>query len=662
MAARKKKKQKAKTKRKNNRKKAKRKTKPRSVKEPVEIDESENDLEDEDEDEEEEEVEVVPFPNRPSFTSDEDDYEIEYVDEPEQQTDFQRPKDVFLEVAKPRVDNGDVIKFEIQKNGSLIGVEMWPFDWEKVQAKYGSGLYRVVSRSLSSGQYVGSQTQAIGDPSEFTPQVNNNDEYETEENPQPQPSALNSEVLTLLSLLERQSEKGKVEAREGSQAQSGMVNTMMTSMMGMMQTSSSDSQKMFMEMTKNTNRILDKMNETQMKMFENIQSQITQMSSKESPKPEFGTLDLLNMMRDSEDRGRQAFKDVVDLADAKADEKFEALGGSDEESGGKRSLSDKMIEAILPVMAGQIVKAQSQPQAPQIPQHPQMRNPQGLPPNSFVRAPAPPGQAPAKVLRPNPNKGAAPEEGAGFPNRKLPGAGGSQQTKTPFNQGGNQSAPQKTKGPQVPEASWEGQPDSRKSSPTLTPKAEKKEYGLPTVSFDEPVKEFTHAEHIDSLERQGETDLWEDEANSERVEKSEFDQVGKQLTPEEVDQLGFNQPNGKGNGQSQTEVQPVGMGDKMKKFQIGAKIGPWILEALNTKVNPQVAAQAHLNLFAENQISKEEVLRLFGVQATIELAKNFVNPLTERHVAWFKEYYAYLQTPTRTTSGQSPTSYTGKTS
>lgn len=85
----------------------------------------------------------------------------------------------------------------------------------------------------------------------------------------------------------------------------------------------------------------------------------------EKPSDEIGTVKLIELMSASEEKGRKLMTEVYSKAEAAAKEKAEFMEELRNEFGSKdKSMTDKLIESLLPVIAVAAANKQASPQSP----------------------------------------------------------------------------------------------------------------------------------------------------------------------------------------------------------------------------------------------------------------------------------------------------------
>lgn len=122
-----------------------------------------------------------------------------------------------------------------------------------------------------------------------------------------------------------------------------------------MQNQQQSTQTMFMEMQKNTQEMMKSISENFSKSQERMDDKFSKMIEKISDggkgKEEFGLKEMLMLQQSAEDRGWDKMKMLLDLSEAKAEERLavlEAGGGETKDS----SMIGDLVKGILPLLSG----------------------------------------------------------------------------------------------------------------------------------------------------------------------------------------------------------------------------------------------------------------------------------------------------------------------
>jgi len=328
-------------------------------------------------------------------------------------------RDIFQDAFKKAFAKNDSVRFYIYKNSTFTTIKNHPYNWERLQKDFGEGHYKVVAKSVKTGQNVMTQSELVGDP---TPISEQNHKTEHEEIPYPQPM----DPLALVTLMQASQDKAEQKVAQQAQIQQTGMTAMMTTMMQMQQQAQQQFQMMVLEMQKQS--------QAQAQAQQNLI--LSMLQTKPAADSGFTAATVMKMVqderRDSEARTKQWYELVEKKAEALASEKAEAMNaGSDSED----SLGKTLVKNFVPVL-GQILAAQQGQAQPPQQMPPQQRpigvNGAGAVANPRAQIPSVPkdvriqherqAQAPAKVANPDP----APKSPVsnGFPTRaeKVPTA------------------------------------------------------------------------------------------------------------------------------------------------------------------------------------------------------------------------------------------------
>ena len=306
--------------------------------------------------------------------------------------------DIFEYCHKNFVGSGTPIKYQIKKDGTLMGEMTHPCSWVKIQKKWGEGHYTVAAKKRTDNQYIKQQTLDLGpiDQPESAAQTEINEQLErlarlqAPQGPQMDMTGIMTQMMSMFQQMQQMNhDDKKSEERDARKSENMQNQTLLTVLQGQ-QTSS---QQMFMEMQKSNQEMMLKMQENmngvQQKMDDKFSRLIEKMNDAGNKKDQLGTLELLKLMENSEDKGWEKMKLIMEIAEAKAAEK---------EEGGGDGMVGKLIGGILPLLSGaqQQQAAMLQQQRGSLPQGqrhggnprhqpaPQRPNPQGraIPPQA----------------------------------------------------------------------------------------------------------------------------------------------------------------------------------------------------------------------------------------------------------------------------------------
>lgn len=264
---------------------------------------------------------------------------------------------------------GHQIQYVVKRNGEMLAIKYHPYSWEQIQKEYKGGQYQIVAKSLTTKKYLKSETRTLSDPLK----TDDSDEIAQKimmQAPQP-PQGPN--FMELFTLFQSMNEKQRAEARESAKETAQMGQQNMLAFVEMMKSSQTGSQQMFFEIAKMTQQVSEKLAESQRAMFEKMETRfekiLDKVSEKTSPKtdkPEFGLLELMKMQQESQEKGFQLFNQLSQIAETKAAERVEMM----EELRGEqtsaapvkeKSMTDTLIETMLPTIAGALAGSQAVP-------------------------------------------------------------------------------------------------------------------------------------------------------------------------------------------------------------------------------------------------------------------------------------------------------------
>jgi len=314
--------------------------------------------------------------------------------------------DIFDYCAK-RVAAGDQIRYEIEKDGYLEGYKFHPYSWEQLQKDFGQGSYKVVARSTATKKYVKAQTRAI---SAYRPDERDDSHAPMFNQGYTPPSKNEPNFIELMSLMNEINSSNRQEARELAREQATQNNSILQSLLSkpndglsskemlllmssMMQNANKkeddskpmlefmlrmmdNSQKTAQQLSENTNRLIDKMNENSNRMFEKMNDRFQTLAEKLSSRKkdgELGIAEIMMMTENAQKKGFDLFNKMQQLAESKADEKFELMEALKPEGGikEKKSMTETLIENLLPTITSAVAHSkniQAPPQRPLLPQ------------------------------------------------------------------------------------------------------------------------------------------------------------------------------------------------------------------------------------------------------------------------------------------------------
>lgn len=291
---------------------------------------------------------------------------------------------------------GDMPKFRIYKNGDMLTTKMWPYSWEKLQAEFGGGYYKVQVVKGSNGQIVKQFSQTVAD-------LPGSNEKESGEKRDAVQNDFNHQ-MTLLNLFQqaqdRAEQKQRLETR-ASLEQNKQSNELLIQMIKSQAESS----------TSGSSKLAEAMIDMRKEMYENQKSMMEfQMKSLQQQTDSFTkVLEQLNKRFESIENKKDdnkllnTLKELQVMKELMSELKDDDGDGSDEEKDG---LGATIIKSLVPVLGAGLANQQAQAQAQAVKQ-------------PAVHRPAHPALAPVPVqTRPVPGstpKSAAPLRPASSP-------------------------------------------------------------------------------------------------------------------------------------------------------------------------------------------------------------------------------------------------------
>jgi len=300
------------------------------------------------------------------------------------------------------------IKYEIKKNGEMLTTRYHPYSWERLQKDYKGGHYQVSAKSLTTKRFVKHETRSIAEPEEISRRHDRDeDDFDSRRNTVHQQAPQGPSFTEILTLLNNTANRERENAREVSREMANASNSSTLAMIEMMKTTSAQTQSMMMEIAKMTQAVSEKMAEQQQRIVERMDAKFEKLVEKFADKKDNGMslTELLTLQNSAQEKGFAMFNKMATLAEAKTEERLALIEDARDERDsradrGKKSLTDSLIESVLPTVATALAGVAAQNQAPQ--QVPAARGsvprPQGTPrtfeaaqPRQRVAARAPQG-------------------------------------------------------------------------------------------------------------------------------------------------------------------------------------------------------------------------------------------------------------------------------
>lgn len=346
--------------------------------------------------------------------------------------------DIFELCEEMYVTQGTPIKYFIQKNGSYIGEMDHPCSWKKIQDTYGGGVYTVSAKNVFTKMYVKKKTMSITETTAPIKQKNN--EYDEEnqfmarepqvierivEREAPAQPVNYFEMFNVLNKMQETSQSAIKDAQKESQSSQ---NTLMAALLQMASTrqapeSKSDDKVMalMIQMQQNSNQMFEKMMEISQKNISEVQKSNEKMFDKLSERIEkanegksgnglaYTPEQIMQLMAQGQERGFQMWQNMEKMADMKVAQRLDVLEATRDtavEESRPKSMTEKLIDTMLPVAASLIqaqaasMAAKEQVTAPIAQVQPRQAQPRPALPERAVQ--------PAQVQRPRPQPQAQP--------------------------------------------------------------------------------------------------------------------------------------------------------------------------------------------------------------------------------------------------------------
>lgn len=289
---------------------------------------------------------------------DEDDtfvFDTEGDDEgydPAQDSEF---RDIFVEIGDARMQKGLITKYFVKKNGELLKTVFHPYSFERLKDEHGGGVYIVEARD-DRGKYLKQQTMVISGEGAAS---GNTGEVASVKSELESLKALLEEkkggelgLMEILAMQREAEDRARREAREAQKELQGNQNQLLQTVLTLMAGNSNKSETMVLELAKMTQSLVDKLNDSQSKMFEKINERferVVESIRDEKKEKAPSAYELLKLQKEAEDQGFKRFQMLNELAEAKAEEKIEMIEAVKENEGGEReSVTDTLIKTMLP--------------------------------------------------------------------------------------------------------------------------------------------------------------------------------------------------------------------------------------------------------------------------------------------------------------------------
>lgn len=275
--------------------------------------------------------------------------------------------DIFDFCESEFVKKGDFVEYTIKKNGATVGFKKHPFSWEKIQKEFGGGRYNILAKSVLTGKIVKRQTMAVEDalheerkesgigfnPADLVSQI--------AEVVKPKNDGPN--FMELFTLMNNQQEKSRIEAERAAERAKADSEKQTSTLIQLMQQNT----MMMLEMMKSSKKddptiqlaqLIQSFAEKMENRFERAIDKIQNQNA--SKNTEFGLLEVLKLQQDAQDKGFKLYSQLNQIAEAKAEEKLELIEEYRDTGGNspaeKKTMTDTLIETILPTVAGALAQ------------------------------------------------------------------------------------------------------------------------------------------------------------------------------------------------------------------------------------------------------------------------------------------------------------------
>lgn len=259
-------------------------------------------------------------------------------------------------------EKGNAVKYTIKKNGEFLCTKLHPYSWAQLQKEFKGGQYTVIAKSMTTNRYLKQQVQSMSDPVREEA-----DEPRYQRPPEPQqPQQPN--IIEILTVLHKMSEPKHTDSSSSNQMMLLMME-MNKSQTEQARIASENQSKMMLEIAKMNQTASEKMAEAQTKMFEKMESRFEKIvdviQTKGKKEDGLSSVELIKMLDGARNSGMELFNQMSELAEAKAEERLALIQDSDSGKGEKPSMTERLVESVLPMIATAVTKAQTPaPQAP----------------------------------------------------------------------------------------------------------------------------------------------------------------------------------------------------------------------------------------------------------------------------------------------------------
>ncbi len=267
------------------------------------------------------------------------------------------PEDVFETAWRKTSKKGDGVRFVIHRFNQILCVKDYPYSLDDLMKEWGGGSYHVYAKSIATGQLITHKAFTVsGAPKMQASAASSHDEEDYEDRePTITPQSSGPEPMNMremVALLAEMRHSSQAETNVAAQSQ----NNAMASMMTMVTTMMNSQSKMQMESAQRQAEQQAQQVQFQMQMMKEMQESTNrqiQALAERDKKPEFGMMDVLKLMEKSEEkaiRNQEKIQKMLDAREDKQSDMLEELAALKSEN--KPSASERILEALVPVIAG----------------------------------------------------------------------------------------------------------------------------------------------------------------------------------------------------------------------------------------------------------------------------------------------------------------------
>ena len=273
-------------------------------------------------------------------------------DNQEEATENRAGFDLFIDIGEKLASSGEAPKYTIYKNHDLLVSVDHPYSWDMLQKEYGGGFYKVLCRSSATGRYKGQDTKRLATPPGWKSPVELSTHTEGEAS-----VSKNEEFMRFMTFVK---ESGKEEREEAKKSEGSMASVLAALITNMKPVDTSVQMMTFiMENNKSTLAVLDKINESNLRMFEKLNDKIEKMH--DSKDKGMSAAETIKMYQDADDRALDRAEKQRQLAKEIADEREEYRSGGE---GKSESTVDTILKNLLPVLAAGASAQMTKPAQP----------------------------------------------------------------------------------------------------------------------------------------------------------------------------------------------------------------------------------------------------------------------------------------------------------